>query len=84
MAHIGENIGKFLMDRHTHVECETSFVGIHVVDGDLNAGKSIEFLMFITSYESSSMIFSANVMLSIFKNWEEGLWDELAQSESQP
>ena len=44
LAHIGENIGKLLMDSHTRVEFEPYFIGIHVVDGAVNEGKLIEVL----------------------------------------
>ena len=59
LAHTGESIGKWLIDSQTLAEYDPYFIGRHVVDGAINAGKSIEVLWSSTSVERSSMIFSA-------------------------
>ena len=58
-AHTSENIGKWLMGSHTCVECEPSFIGNNVMDGDGNTGNLIEVLRLSTRDEKYGMIFSA-------------------------
>ena len=57
MSHTGETFGKKIIDGHTCVVCETSFIGSYVVDGGVNVGKYIEVIWLSTSDDRYGMIF---------------------------
>ena len=58
LDYTGEDVGKWLIDSHTHVVCEPYFIVSHFLYDTGNAGKSIEVFGLSTIYERSGMIFS--------------------------
>ena len=59
LAHTGDNIGKWLMDSCTCVECESSLICINIVYGARNSGKLMGIFWSDTNNERSSIIFAS-------------------------